>query len=105
MNQLKKEDAARFKIQFSQWEKCLTSAKAKTCEDLYKKVHSSIIANPDRVKRAAKKPVRKVGSDKYQRVFTNSKGNKWLREFRITNAMRKQNVAQKFTDAQEAYKQ
>jgi len=48
MNLLKKENPTAFKKQFSQWEKCLAAAKAKTCEDLYTKVHAAIIAKPDR---------------------------------------------------------
>lgn len=97
MNTMKKEDAEKYKRHFSQWDKCLTAAKVKTCEDLYKKVHSAIIANPDRKKAAAgKKPVRKVVTPGTSRVFSNSKGKKWIRHFRITNADRKQRVADKF---------
>merc|ERR1712166_373107 len=96
MNTMKKEDAEKYKRHFSQWDKCLTAAKVKTCEDLYKKVHSAIIANPDRKKAAAKKPVRKVVTPGKARVFSNSKGKKWIRHFRITNADRKQSVADKF---------
>jgi len=48
MSLLKKEDPSKFKRQFAHWEKCLSAAKAKTCEDLYKKVHAAIIAKPDR---------------------------------------------------------
>lgn len=40
MKALQKEDAERFKRQFSNWTKCLAAAKVKTCEDLYKKVHT-----------------------------------------------------------------
>jgi len=48
MTSLKKEDPTKFKRQFSKWEECLKSAKCKTCEDLYTKVHTQIIAKPDR---------------------------------------------------------
>lgn len=103
MNLLKKEDAAKFKIQFSQWEKCLVAAKVKTCEDLYKKVHAGIIANPDRVKKAGnKKPVKKILTPGYSRVFQDSKGRKWIREFRITTPMRKENVQKRFIAAAQA---
>ena len=62
MNALKKEDPQKFNRQFARWEKCLAAAKAKNCEDLYKKVHKAINANPDRKKRAGNaKPVRKIG--------------------------------------------
>jgi len=100
MNQLKKEDAAKFKRHFSQWEKCLTAAKAKTCEDVYKKVHAAIVANPDRKKKAGNaKPVRKTVTAGKQLVQQDSKGRKWLRHFRITTAMRKERVAAKFQAA------
>lgn len=100
MNQLKKEDAAAFKRQFSVWEKCLTTNKVKTCEELYKKVHKAIIAKPDRVKaKGNAKPTRKVVVDGFSRVFQNSKGKKWLRHKRLTNEMRKQRVSEKFQNA------
>lgn len=97
MNKLKKEDAAAFKRQFSQWEKCLAAAKVKTCEDLYKKVHKAINANPDRKKIAGNaKPVRKVITPGKAMVMQNSKGKKWLRHFRITTEQRNANVQAKF---------
>ena len=100
MNHLKKEDAAKFKRQFSNWDKCLTAAKVKTTEDLYKQVHSSIIANPDRVKaKGNSKPTKKVVQDGKARVYQNSKGQKWLRHFRLSNEERKARVAQKFQAA------
>jgi len=61
MNEMKKEDPEKFKRHFGKWTKCLESAKVKTCEDLYKKVHKAIRANPVRTKRPGNaKPVRKV---------------------------------------------
>merc|ERR1712086_651330 len=103
MNALKKEDPARFTRQFSRWEKCLAAAKTKTCEDLYKKVHKAIISNPDRVEKAGnKKPVKQVVTAGYTRVFKDSKGRKWMREFRQTGADRKERVLQKFAAAQAA---
>jgi len=55
MNTLKKNDADKFKIQFSQWEKALVAAKVKTCEELYKKVHAAIIADPSRRGKGSRK--------------------------------------------------
>jgi len=55
MNKLKKDDPSAFKRQFSQWEKTLTDNKVKTCEELYKKVHAAIIADPTRVKKPGNK--------------------------------------------------
>jgi len=100
MNQLKKEDVAAFKRQFSQWEKNLTAAKVKTCEDLYKKVHAAILANPDRKKLAGNaKPTRKVIAKKPIMVIQDSKGRKWMRHFRDNLENRKARIAQKFQDA------
>lgn len=99
MNQLKKEDPDRFKRQFSQWEKTLTANKVKTAEELYKKVHKAIIANPDRKKAAGNaKPTRKVVTPGTSRVYQDSKGRKWLRHFRISNQDRKNRVAAKFQE-------
>ena len=103
MNKLKKEDPAKFKRQFSKWEKCLEVAKVKTCEDLYKKIHSSIIADPSRKKAAGNKaPVKKIVTPGYARVYADSKGRKWIRHFRMTNEERKKRVAKKFADAMAA---
>jgi large subunit ribosomal protein L5e len=75
MNQLKKEDPERFKRQFKNWEQCITAAKVKTLEELYKKVHAAINANPDRVKAAGNKnPVKKVVTAGKNRVYADSKG-------------------------------
>ena len=102
MNLLKKNDAGKFKRQFSQWDKCLTAAKAKTCEDLYKKVHAGIIANPARKGTGAKKTgTRKVITAKPQLVQQNSKGQKWLRHFRLNKDQRQEKVNQKFATAME----
>ena len=100
MNKLKKEDAGAFKRQFSQWEKCLAANKAKSCEEIYKKVHKAINANPDRKKKAGNaKPVRKVITPGKAMVQQNSKGQKWIRHFRITTEMRNANVQAKFQSA------
>mmetsp|Transcript_13174 Transcript_13174/g.22337 ORF Transcript_13174/g.22337 Transcript_13174/m.22337 type:complete len:331 (-) Transcript_13174:162-1154(-) len=103
MNELKKEDPAKFKRQFSQWEKCLTANKAKTCEELYKKVHKAIIANPDRKKLPGnKKPTRKVVVAGPARVYQDSKNRKWLSHFRLTKEQRTQRVMEKFAAAKSA---
>jgi len=97
MNKLKKEDPEKYKRQFAKWDKCLTANKAKTCEDIYKKVHSAIIADPSRVKKAGnKKPTRKVITAGKALVQQDSKGRKWIRHFRITTQDRKVRVAERF---------
>ena len=103
MNKLKKEDPAKYKRQFSKWDKCLEAAKVKTCEDLYKKVHAGIIADPSRKKAAGNKaPTKKVVTPGYARVYADSKGRKWIRHFRMTNEERKKRVTKKFADAMSA---
>lgn len=103
MNTLKKENAEKYKTLFSQWDKCLKANSAKTCEDVYKKVHKAIIANPDRKKgKGNAKPVRKVVTDGFAKVFANSKGKKWLRHSRISKEQRVANVQAKFAAAMAA---
>jgi len=102
MNKLKKEDAEKYKRQFSQWDKCLTAAKAKTCEELYKKVHAEVIKNPDRVKKTNAKPVRKIVTPAPGLVQQNSKGKKWLREQKLNGEQRKARIAAKFQAAMAA---
>lgn len=90
MKLLKSEDPAKYKRQFANWDKCLTAAKVKTCEDLYKKVHAGIIANPDRVKaKGNTAPKRNVVAKKPKLVQQDSKGRKWLRHFRLTTKERR----------------
>merc|ERR1712086_1099094 len=89
MNAVKKEDPAKYKTLFSQWDKCLTTNKAKTCEDVYKKVHKAIIANP----------VRKVVTPGHNKVLQNSKGKKWIAQSRGTREERVARVQKKFADA------
>lgn len=89
MKLLKSDQPDKFKRQFSNWEKCLAAAKVKTCEDLYKKVHASILGNPDRAKaKGNSKPTRKVVQKKPQLVLQNSKGKTWLRHFRLSKQER-----------------
>lgn len=81
----------------------MEAAKVKTCEDLYKKVHAGIIADPSRKKAAGNKaPTKKVVTPGYARVYQDSKGRKWIRHFRMTNEERKKRVTKKFADAMAA---
>jgi len=100
MNMVKKDDPAKYKTLFSQWDKCLTAMKAKTCEEVYKKVHAAIIANPDRKKNAGNtKPVRKVVTPGKVKVLQNSKGKKWISFSRLSREERVARVQKKFADA------
>merc|ERR1712146_500775 len=81
-------------------DKCLTAAKVKTCEDLYKKVHKATIAKPDRVKaKGNSKPVRKVVTPGKAMVIQNSKGKKWLVHKRLNQEERKARIQAKFAAA------
>jgi large subunit ribosomal protein L5e len=103
MKALQKEDAEKFKRQFSNWSKTLATAKVKTCEDLYKKVHAAIIANPDRVKaKGNAKPTRKTLEARPLLVQQDSKGRKWIRHFRLTTAVRKERSTAKLVGALQA---
>jgi large subunit ribosomal protein L5e len=105
MNKLKKEDAAKFTRQFSQWEKCMTALKMKTCEEVYKKVHEDIKKNPDRKKLPGNlKPTRKVVTPGKSMVLANSKGKKWIVFSRLTKDMRQERVQAKFAAAMAASK-
>jgi large subunit ribosomal protein L5e len=100
MDKLKKDNKDKYKTQFSHWDTVLTKAKITTLEALYKKVHAEIRKAPKRVKAAKKEIVRKeISKAKGNQVFQNSKGKKWLRLFRLTNAERKERVAAKIQKA------
>jgi len=100
MDLLKGKNKDKFKRQFSKWEANLTNAKTATLEALYKKVHAEIRKNPDRVKADAKKPTRKqISKAKGALVQQDSKGKKWLRQYRLSNEERKARVAAKIQRA------
>merc|ERR1712166_653148 len=103
MKSLQKEDGEKFKRQFSNWTKCLAAAKVKTCEDLYKKVHAAVIANPDRVKaKGNAKPTRKTLEKAPKLVQQDSKGRKWIRHKRLTTTARRERSTAKLVGALQA---
>jgi len=81
--------------QLKNTEKNITEAKVKTLEELYKKVHTAIRANPDRVVKPAKKVVKHVRDTKDTNVVTAPSGKKYRKDFKITNQQRKQRVKEK----------
>ncbi len=103
MDFLKKEQPEKFKKQFSQWEKCLKNSKTANVEALYKKIHAEIRKNPAFTKaKRAKEGVRKTITKKDGvLVQQNSKGKKWLRHFKLTNAQRKERVQARIMKAME----
>jgi len=98
MTKLKAADAAKFKRQFSQWEKQMAAAKVKTCEELYKKVQASCVAKPDRVKAKgnSNRPKLTSKAGDANRVYSNTKGGKWITCRKLTNDEKKAAVAAKF---------
>lgn len=90
---LKKEDASKFKKQFSQWEKCLAAAKVKNMEELYTKVHAAIRAKPALVKKAESKTTRKVVIAAPEAVYADSKGRKWLRQAKTASSVKRERIA------------
>jgi len=101
MDKLKKDNATKFKKQFSRWAKNLETAKVNSVEALYKKVHQEIRKNPVRVKAEKKSaPVRKqITKANGELVFQNSKNGKWRRQFKLTREQRKARVAAKIQKA------
>lgn len=96
MDHLNKTNKDKFTKQFSKWSANLTKAKVANVEALYKKVHAEIRKNSNRPKVEKKAPVRKVITKQDgQRVLQNSKGGKWLRQFKLTKEQRKARVAAK----------
>jgi large subunit ribosomal protein L5e len=93
-DKLKEEEPAKFKKQFSVWEKTLAG---KSFEDVYTAAHKAIRSNPDREARKDRKVTRTVVTKGPQLVQKNSlsksrNGGKWLREKRLSYDARKANV-------------
>lgn len=100
MDLLKKNNKDKYTKQFKGWDALLTKTKTATLEALYKKVHAEIRKNSKRPEKAKKTPQRKVISkENGSRILSNSKGAKWLRQFKLTNAQRKARVAAKIQKA------
>jgi Ribosomal L18 C-terminal region len=101
MDKLKKEDEGRFKKQFSKWSANLTSAKAANVEALYKRVHTEIRKSPLRPKVDRKNAVvrKQISKENGSLVQQDSKGRKWLRQFKLTKAQRTARVAAKIQRA------
>lgn len=96
---LKGDNAQKFNKQFSQWERALNGGKF---EDLYKKVHAAIRANPLRKAGKAGKPVHKVvTAHTGYRIMTDSKNRKWLAHKRLTHAQRGERVQARMAKIQE----
>lgn len=89
IDHLTKTNKDKLQKQFSKTLKQLEKAKVKNLEALYKKIHVEIRKSPLRPKIEKKAPVRKViKKENGQRVLQNSKGKKWLRQFKLTKEQR-----------------
>lgn len=93
IEKLKKNPPQTNTQQCASWEKTLKSAGVKTLEELYKKVHAAIRANPAKVK-TPKKTDKHVQDAKDKNVRTVG-GKKYRKDMRITNEQRKKNVQDK----------
>jgi len=94
MDKLKKDSKERYNLQFSVWEKCVSAAKVKTLEELYKKVHAEIRKNPVRATKAKKNKVEHKRDAKDKNVRTIN-GKTYRRDVRLKLQERKQRVQDK----------
>ena len=97
----KKKDKQDY--QFSQWKKCLSDAKVKTVEDLYKKVHAEIRKNPDRPEKK-KQEFKYTRDAKDKNLVSGPDGKQFRRDFKLTNQQRKDRVNDKIAKYLEARK-
>jgi len=93
-----KKDTEAYKKQFSKWDKVLTDAKVKNLEELYKKVHAAIRANPNRVAKPKKTVVKHTQDAKNKNVRTINKKSyrKDMKLNREERRVRVQDKIQKF---------
>jgi len=81
-----KGDKKAFDKQFRLWGQALEKAKVGSVQDLFKKIHAAIRANPERPKKQRTRTDQKY-EDKNKTVIVTKKG-KYLRERRLTKAER-----------------
>lgn len=92
MDKLRNDNTA-YTAQFSLWDKAVKKAGVKTLEELYKKVHAAIRANPTR-KSPAKKTVQHKADPKNPNIMT-SGTKKYRRDRRLKNEERKKRANDK----------
>jgi large subunit ribosomal protein L5e len=88
-----RKDTTTYNSQFSHWDKAAKKAGVKTLEELYKKVHAAIRANPTR-KVAAKKTVKHTTDAKNPNIQVSGK-NTYRRDRRLKNEDRKKRANDK----------
>lgn len=94
MDELDKRKNEEQKHQFSKWKECLKKAGVKKLEDLYKKIHAEIRKNPLKKEKKADKPKYKR-KDGDKNIVIPPKGKEFRRDYKLTNAQRKQRVNDK----------
>lgn len=95
-----KDDKEAFQRQFGLWAKTLAAAKVSSVQELFKKVHAGIRANPDRVKKQRTQTAQKFEDERKTIVVT--KKGKYLRERRLTKAERDARVQRKLAILRQA---
>jgi len=88
-----KGDKEAYKRQFGLWATALEKAKVASVQELFKKIHSNIRANPDRQTKKRTRTDQKF-EDKNKTIVVTKKG-KYLRERRITKAERDVRIQKK----------
>ena len=91
----KKKDGKQ-EYQFSKLKECLNKAGVKSLEDLYKKVHEEIRKNPLKEKKEKIKGYKRDTDD--PNIIVAPDGKKFVRNKRLTNAQRKENVKKKIAE-------
>merc|ERR1711874_512585 len=87
MEKLKEQSDDDFNKQFSKWNKCLSDAKLESCEDLFKKVHEGIRADPAYTKKPSNK-IPPTYRDDRKTIVVGANGKEYLRSRRFNHAER-----------------
>jgi len=89
--------------QFKKWKECLSEAKVKTIEELYKKVHAEIRKNPEKPKKEEKKLEYKR-DPKDKNIVIAPDGKQFRRDVKITKQEKKNRANEKIKNFLEARK-
>lgn len=92
--ELLRKTPEKYKQQFSKWDSALTASKAKSLEELYKKVHAAIRATPLRPAKAKKAGFKHVADAKNPNVRTID-GKTYRKDVKITRQERRKRVDDK----------
>jgi len=90
MATLKGSSEEAYKKQFGQWIKTLAAAKATTVQDLFKKVHAGIRANPEKKKKQTTTEPQKY-KNKEKTIIVTKKGE-YTRNRKLTKEQRKAKI-------------